>query len=276
MEGKIIKRIFIIGIARSGTTLLQSMIGSHPSVFTLPETHFWDHKLFKQKFLRALQVINEKDEQFVNEYFSKTGYGQKIKWPTPFFSKKQYTRYLIKEIDKLAFENEKKIWVEKTPLNLYYINLISSVFPDTYFLHTIRNGIDNIASLYEASTNNPQYFAQSTIDKCINRYRKEIRISKKYLGKQNHHFVLYDELVGKPKETLELLCSFLGINFKEEMLDYSNTAQNIILPEESWKNKNISKLGKSSKKDKLFTKDQISNIAERVKDISLNEFKFAK
>lgn len=273
MEGKINKRIFIVGIARSGTTLLQSMIGSHPEVFTLPETHFWDNKLFKQKLLRSMQVITQKDENFVNQYFNRTDYGRKVKWPTPFYSKKQYTRFVIKEIDKFAFENEKKFWIEKTPLNLYYINLINSVFPNTYFIHTIRKGIDNIASLYEASTENPEYFAQSTIDKCINRYKKEINISRRYLGNLQHHFVLYDELVEYPEKILKSCCKFLGIEFSDKMLDYSDTAKKIMLPEESWKNKNVKELGKSSKKDKLFSGDQITYIENEISNISLNEFK---
>ena len=33
--------VFVIGPARSGTTLLQTMLGAHPSISALPEMHFW-------------------------------------------------------------------------------------------------------------------------------------------------------------------------------------------------------------------------------------------
>ena len=45
------KRIFIVGVARSGTTLLQSMLASHPEIHSFPETHFFV-KLPKIKLLR--------------------------------------------------------------------------------------------------------------------------------------------------------------------------------------------------------------------------------
>ncbi len=269
---KIKKRIFIVGIARSGTTLLQSMLGSHPDVFTLPETHFWDRSMAKQKTLRLLQIINKKDINFVKKYFSKIDFNKNNKWPSLIYSKKRWTKFLITQIDKLSLAHSKNIWVEKTPLNLYYIDLITSVYPETYFIHTIRRGIDNIASLYEASKENPEYFAQSTIDKCINRYDKEINISRKYLKNTNHYFVLYDKLVENPEEVLKRVCGFLNIDYKKEMLEYSKTARKIITPEESWKSKNISEINKSEKKNKVLTKEQISYINSRLKKINLADF----
>ena len=35
------KRVFLVGCPRSGTTLLQSMLHAHPSIYSLPETKFF-------------------------------------------------------------------------------------------------------------------------------------------------------------------------------------------------------------------------------------------
>ena len=56
------KAVFIIGSARSGTTLLQSMLASHPEVYSFPETHFFRGTIPKFSFLRWLKFYGEKDK----------------------------------------------------------------------------------------------------------------------------------------------------------------------------------------------------------------------
>ena len=63
------KRIFIVGIARSGTTLLQSFVGNHPDISTFPETHFFSVTLHKKKLFRALNYVTNKDREFVKKFF---------------------------------------------------------------------------------------------------------------------------------------------------------------------------------------------------------------
>ena len=38
---KVKERVFIVGVPRSGTTLIQSLLASHPQIETFPESHFF-------------------------------------------------------------------------------------------------------------------------------------------------------------------------------------------------------------------------------------------
>ena len=46
-----IRPIFIVGVGRSGTSLLQSMLHAHPYISFLPETHFFRHYVARPKSL---------------------------------------------------------------------------------------------------------------------------------------------------------------------------------------------------------------------------------
>ena len=267
------KRIFIAGIARSGTTLLQSMIGSHPEILAFPETHFWDKTLYKQKYLRCLQVINTGKLDHVKTFLQSINSGTELKnWPKYVYSKQKLTKLFVNLLDEISFSENKTIWVEKTPLTLYFIDLIQKTFPDSLFIHTVREGLDNIASLYHATINNPDYFSQSTIDKCINRYVNEISISEKYTGRTNHFFVKYDLLVDQTENTLRDLCNFFEIRFSYQMLAYRNTAAKLITKEEKWKEKNVNMISRSDKKNLVFNDTQREYISRKIKHIDLDIF----
>jgi len=266
------RRIFVVGVARSGTTLIQSMIGSHPEIHAFPESHFWDKTLYKQKALQRFQIINTSKLYHLQDFLDAIHFKENLNWPDKIYSKKKLTGLFLKLLDKVALENRKLSWVEKTPLNLYYISLIKRACIDCYFVHMIRNGTDNIASLYEASVNNPGYFSQNTIDSCINRYKKEINISRSYIGKKNHFFIRYETLVENPEPTLKNLCRFLKTEYSNAMLNYQETATSVTGKEEKWKKNNTGLLKKTDKKNIVFSPSQVEYINKAINSVNLDVF----
>lgn len=272
LAAEIEKRIFIVGVARSGTTLLQSMLGSHSKVFTMPEMHFWDQTLYKQSYLRFFEVIGAKDVEKVREKLKKIGPEILTEHPGKFRSKKKFTRWILSMVDQIALKKGKTMWLEKTPLNLYYTSLISSVDPKALFIHMVREPLSNIASLYEAGKDNPRYFSQNTIDACIERYLKEIKLSKKLITKENHFAVRYEELVMSPETVIKKLCLRTGINFEAGMMEYSETAGKIVEKDETWKIRNFEKPVHAEKYRKIFSEDEINYISEKTIQTDLSEF----
>ncbi|HPE56118.1 MAG TPA: sulfotransferase [Bacteroidales bacterium] len=264
-----IKRIFIVGVARSGTTLLQSMLGSHSQVFTMPEMHFWDHVIYKQPILQVFQIISKKKINSTIAKLNKLNPSQETKSPRYFYSKINYSAWVLKNVDQIAQHNGKKIWLEKTPLNLYYTSLISKTDPFAIFIHMLRNPIQNIASLYEAGIKHPNYFSQNTLEACISRYNREVSMSISQLENKNHHFVRYEKLISNPEEVLRSLCSEIKIKFEDAMLNYSNTAEKIIESKEAWKTKNTREISDSQKFREVFKEHEINRILEETKSIVL-------
>lgn len=251
-----LRRIFIVGCPRSGTTLLQSLLAAHTQVTSFPESHFFE-KLFTEKWpLSSLGIASRRVRPRWNIIISELGRPDLLKFlPSYSIFVRQYTRAFVDVYDYLTLERNKNIWIEKTPGHLHYVEHINLLVPDAYFIHIIREGAENIASLVDvgrrfADTWGPWY---GTLDQCINRWVGDVYKSLKCDALPNHRVIYYEQLVHSPHECLQMLCNFIGINFEEEMLlSYAESASQVILNQELWK---INVLGSIQKpvESKYFT-----------------------
>ncbi len=152
-------------------------------------------------------------------------------------SVRRYTAAFISILDQLALDQGKIHWLEKTPGHLHYIEQLERYVKGAKFIHILRNGADVVASMYEYTNKDPQAWGgKYSIDKRIDRWNGDIQRSQKHLGKPNHAFVRYEQLVEQPELILTELCDFIGIPFEATMLTtYPAAADHLILPYETWK-----------------------------------------
>ena len=266
------KRIFIVGVARSGTTLLQSMLASHPEIHSFPETHFFV-KLPKIKLLRFFRFISKQENQNVINYIRKNGFENIFKYQSKYtFSKKKWAKHVFDLLDNITTYSKKNIWEEKTPLHLYYTDLITSADNNAVFIHVVREGKDNIASLFDASNKYPEYFRQQSLDSCINRYNKEIKMSISRINQENHFFVKYENIIKNPDKTMCDLFEKLNISYDKSVLDYKKAVSSIKNTEEKWKQNNTKDLSFSNKYNIIFNEEQKSIISRKTTNIDLSIF----
>lgn len=251
------KRIFIVGIARSGTTLLQSFIGNHPDISTFPETHFFSVSLHKKKLFRALNYVTNKDKEFVEKFFQENDLLDVYQgFKGSVFGSKQWTKYLLGLLDQIAISEGNECWLEKTPMHLYYVDLLESLSDDVLFIHTIREPKSNIAALYDVSKKHPDAFKQNTLEKSIERYKREVNLSQSYLGKQNHVHVYYEDLVTNPRNVIEMVFKRLNMSFTEAVYNFQNNVNQIVSEGETWKSNNSNELKLKNKlADRLTTSE---------------------
>ncbi len=263
------KRVFIVGTARSGTTLLQSIFGSHKSIYTFPESHFFSKTIPKEKLLRFIHRINAHHKNHVKNFLlqeNKCHLYQDYSGCT--FKMNSWARYLITTIDRMCEEEGKMIWLEKTPMHLYFIDLIERNCNHAFFIHLIREPIANIAAVYHVSKKYPEQFFQNTVSKAIKRYKKEIRISEKYLNNSNHAHVHYEALVENPRLVLDSLCERLGIAFDPAMLNYKQSVDKIISSGEHWKSENKGQLQIRDKIRQRVNEQELSQIKKAIPTIN--------
>jgi tetratricopeptide (TPR) repeat protein len=123
------KMIFILGMPRSGTTLVEQIIANHKSVYGAGE-------------LRDLT-------QIIKENFLVKG---KIKFPEKFnikdhnFFSNMGTKYL-ENLDR--YNTNKNYITDKAPLNFKYIGLIKLILPKSKIIHCIRDPKDTCLSLFK-------------------------------------------------------------------------------------------------------------------------------
>ncbi len=234
-----ITRIFVVGCPRSGTTLLQSLLAANSQVVSFPETHFFD-RLFSDRLLfNVLGLASWKAQFHWNVLVTELGHpefttavpGYAIFW-------RQYAHAYVHMLDTLTLAQDKTIWVEKTPEHLDEVDRIEKIIHLPKFVHIVRPGIDNIASLYAAGQKYPETWQPwyATIDQCIDAWVEDARKSLSCSSRANHRVVMYEELVSTPQRTLTELCAFLGLPFEESMLsDYAKAASQVSHKWEEWK-----------------------------------------
>lgn len=292
------KRLFIVGCARSGTTLLQSLLASHSQVQSFPESQFFPYlfstdraqqfthspletaltrplfKLAARKLTFGLSLARLRSHlhQFLQDIDQLEL--EPMLPQTAIATKRQYTQAFFRVLDRVAQQQGCTIWLEKSPLHLYYLDYIQQQLPQAQFIHILRNGTDVIASLYDVRQRYPEQWVEEPADVklCTARWRREVRISLRYQDTPNHYFVRYEDLVADPGRTLESLCQQIGIAYEPAMLSgYSQTAQQVSLRSEPWKQNVHQPIQNqnSTKFTQLFDAEQQAYIQSQVAQIDL-------
>ncbi|MCT7990849.1 sulfotransferase family protein [Laspinema olomoucense] len=275
MDQLIKKRIFLVGCPRSGTTLLQSLLAAHPQIASFPESHFFQSLAPAQPWIRALGIglaSRRRARYRIEEFLDNIGQQQMIDQCLPQWAifMSQYTSAFTKILDRLTQAEGKTLWLEKTPGHLHHIEEIQKFVKEVNFIHIIRQGADNVASLYEVTQNHSQWGGSRNIDQCIDRWIEDAQITQRYLPYPNHTGVRYEKLVENPKSVLLDLCEFLDISFDENMLtQYGKMAKGVVRADESWKASVSDPIHNANGKKfyQLFNDDQRQYILERVSPV---------
>ncbi len=264
------RRVFIVGVPRSGTTLLQSFLVSHSRIHTFPETHIFSIILGDtakkynivvpkkiRKYCRLLADLDGDPKDFGFKRFFPLLPASAIRT--------HFIRFLDQETEKLG----KDIWLEKTPAHLRAVDYITRHVPDALFIHIIRDGKDVVTSLFEASNKHPdKWGGPRSIEKSVRRWNKEIQLTRARAGHPGHHILEYEKLVEQTGPELERICSFINIDFEDAMIaDRLKNVDSIIQKDESWKENNFHEVGKpESKFDSILTEQQREFINANITD----------
>ena len=195
---KSLRDIFIVGIPRSGSTLVESILGMNEEVHNLGESAI---------LLNAL-IESEKS------HFS------------------DIDRHYLKYSQNYS---SKRLTTNKMLSNYMHIPHIVSKLEHSKVIYTFRNPLDNILSIYKAKfTGIGNEYSSSLVDSAIY-YIHHFKIMSFYKEKYKNHiyFLNYDKLVNKPNEEIKKLLNWLGFIWNENYLKpYENkqgffTASNV-------------------------------------------------
>ena len=237
------QRIFIVGAPRSGTTLLQGMLAAHPRIESFPETHFFSMAYPRNRLKRLLTWPALNVQGVLERFLREIGRPDLIPEVKIGLFDRHYERSFIRVLDRLTLEAGKDIWVEKTPRHLHFIPEIQKRVPGAKFIHIVRDGKDVVASLYEVTHKKPMEWAKGrvqgfqgfTVEECVRRWNQDVLITSQYVMKPEHHIVRYEELVESPESSLMKICQFLHLNYVPQMVYSKQTYEQIVTPDESWK-----------------------------------------
>ncbi|MGB7086310.1 MAG: sulfotransferase [Phormidesmis sp.] len=269
------QRLFLVGCARSGTTLLQSLLASHPQIASFPESNFFNHLFSHSEPKRnRLGLISRRAKPRFTDFLRESGYSGYNPAPWVLFPA-QLTAHFSLALDRITTQQGKTIWLEKTPSHLYHLDFIARHIEQPKFIHIIREGKDAVASLYEVRKKYPKQWSNepASVELAIERWISDVGISLQYTHSPGHILVRYERLVANPQATLEQLCQFMGLEFTPSMLNaYSATAQQVSLAREPWKAGACAPIhnANSTKFYHLFTSSEQDYIVRRTTAVDLS------
>ena len=185
--------IFILGMPRSGTTLIEKIISSHSKVSTISEANFIPEKIFK--------YINGDFEDLKN-----------------FLSSGLDSDY--KEFIK-SFNIKSDIIIDKTLTNFWYLGFVKILFPRSKIIHVSRNPKDNCLSIFENLFDQPEGWNcdQSELGEYYQIYKDLMNYWNDIFGEKILN-IRYEELILNSERKIKDLINFCNLDWEEECVNF--------------------------------------------------------
>ena len=181
--------LFIVGMPRSGSTLLESILSLNPEVKDLGEVSFLEESLQKNDDLFEVKNLYEEKVKLIN--------------------------------------SEKKIFTDKNLFNFLYCPVIYNFFPSARIIHCTRNPLDNILSIYRTNFLNQSF--SSSLKDIAAIYSYQMKIMHEYKSKFGSIIYSYDhdEVVQNPEETIKNLINWLDWEWSDNYLSPQESKRSV-------------------------------------------------
>ena len=228
--------IFIVGAPRSGTTLLQYMLRSHPRI-SLPtgESHFivplcenapgFGDLSQLGNVRRLLQEMYRRSAEFLDTDLHGIRFDIESLAAELWKEGRRTPPAVIAGLfEKNAYGEGKARWGDKTPYYVLHLPKIVQWFPGVQFIHLIRDGRDCSLSLINRKHDFNVYNTYQAA-KYWQHYVQVGREHGKRLGPDTYVEIRYEDLLADPKGTMMHICAFLGEQYAESLVHFNKANQ---------------------------------------------------
>lgn len=197
--------LFIVGFPRSGTTLLEQMLGCHSLVVPCGEL---DTSIEREASRPGYpQDLVELDDLSRN--------GLLLKWRESYL---EVSRSHVKQLPGVKYATD------KMPLNLMRIGLIRVLFPEAKIVHVVRHPLDAVISAYFTPFqfgNDWSHRIMDTVQMFVDSWRQAQAMS--ILPGINYLQVRYEDLISDPESVLKHLLGALTLDWEPECLNFNQS-----------------------------------------------------
>ncbi|MFI4895199.1 MAG: sulfotransferase [Steroidobacterales bacterium] len=190
--------VFVVGMARSGTSLAEQILASHPGVFGAGELGFWSDAGRKYEAEIRRGVLSESIRKTLAEGYLRT-------------------------LDAHAASALRV--VNKTPSNADYLGVIHSVFPKARIIYMQRDPIDTCLSCYFQEFTQALNFTMDLSD-LAHYYLEHQRLMAHWRSVLPAGSILdvpYEELVAEQEQWTRRMLSFMSLEWDPRCLDFHKT-----------------------------------------------------
>ncbi len=193
--------VLIVGMPRSGTTLAEQILASHPAVFGAGELSYW------QRANRELAAVDAGSRA---EHSARHGAGY------------------LELLARLAPHAQRV--VDKMPANFGCLGLIREALPHARIIHMQRDPLDTCLSIYFQHFKNALPYADDLADLAhfYGEYRRIMAHWRAVLAPRNLLEVPYEELVADPETWSRKMLQFVGLPWDARCLDFHETRRSVM------------------------------------------------
>jgi hypothetical protein len=220
-EGQLDPAPFIVGMGRSGTTLLRLMLDAHPEMAIPPETHFLPD------LIEAAGKRGTSAERLTELITSQRTWGDfgldadlladRLRAQDPLDARAAARAFYRLYADK----HGKARWGDKTPGYVRRMRPIGDTLPEARFMHLIRDGRDVALSRQRRGMGAHRSQAEMGA-----RWRDRIRSARRQAKRLRGRYleVRYEDLVTDPEPSLRRVTELIELDWDPAMLDYHRRA----------------------------------------------------
>jgi hypothetical protein len=249
--------IFVVGVSRSGTTLMRKILGKHSRIAIADENHFLGHLLPSQGVRHALRRAGDlRDDAAVSRvvdiiYSDEFQGGSRLRDSSPFW------RWIAKRVPRDELETRlldgersergvftavlrlyadrrrKAIFGEKTPAHIRWADTLLEWYPTARIVHMVRDPRAVYRSELKRRNARPESLPYRWLVRAPQLMRSFIlvEVAWAWAGAVSHHrtlarryptsyqMVRFEDLVRAPEAEIDHLCAFLGVAPEPVMLD---------------------------------------------------------
>ena len=212
----------VLGVRRSGTTLLRVMLDRHSQLAVPDESYFIPQLARRHRDppdldtfvddLARLETLREWDVAPVEVR-------ERLVPGAPLGAA------IAAIYEVYAAKRGKQRWGEKTPMYMQHLPLLDRLFPDARYVHLIRDGRDAATSFLRMPPGivTRTWAHPRTVADFACQWRTEVAAARalgRRVGPACYREVRYEELVRAPEDELRRICEFLELSFEPPMLEY--------------------------------------------------------
>jgi hypothetical protein len=204
--------IFVVGCARSGTTLLRDLLRSHPRLAFPPETHFIP------RFYRAWgDPRSDLEARALGGRILKLRTIRRLDLdlqPSQFESCRSFAAVLEVLFGEYARREGRARWGEKTPQQVAEIPTLVRIFPRAKILHIHRDGRDVALSWLRRRFGPENLYAAAVA------WRRRVSTGRRDGATLDGNYmeVRYEAVLDAPEAVMRAICEFIDEPFAEQVL----------------------------------------------------------
>jgi tetratricopeptide (TPR) repeat protein len=194
--------IFVVGMPRSGTSLVEQILASHPEVFGAGELPFWKNASLEVGAAALQDPMSDSS--------------------LPRFAE-EYLRLLA------ALSADAARVVDKMPGNFAHLGTIHAAFPEAHIIHMQRNPIDTCLSIYFQNFHVAHSYANDLSD-LAHYYNEYLTLMQHWRSVLPRNLILdvpYEALVSDPETWSRQIVDFIGLPWNAACLDFHRTERRV-------------------------------------------------